>query len=427
MVKHVFVVCLCLFMPISAYAVNDGSQWAKAFQGLLVVSSLEQTFDGGFVATSGDRFIRLDSSGQLQWAKRYSAGADMALQTSDGGFVFVGVAAVRDLDAVVVKLDAAGNILWQKAYGSSSSDEPTAILQAADGGFFLLGLSTRSNYNHTQLWCMKLSAEGSILWQKTYGNNVNSNWLISAVATNDGGMVFVGTTGKYNLPWVVRLDQKGGIRWQKQFHLERATSITATADGGFVVGGWSSQPGVRLTGWALKLDANGALQWQTGFQPGFQKDSQDSNYPYVVVSAVRQEKDGHILVMGTVRESEDHSEIWTARLDSNGKMFWQKAFGQSGATTFLLVAIHDTPDDGTVFTATRYRNSTTGDVVVARTASNGMVCGAFRGSLQVSNYDISLKSEATRVGSRKNTFAMRTIHVTQAPVHIKVTDLCAGK
>jgi hypothetical protein len=319
MSKSMVFVYLCLFQAISGQAATDSSHWAEAIhvnQMSAAIRSVEQAFNGDFVAAGQEQihrtqnvlFIRLNPSGEIKWAKSYgskdaSAHVNATLQTSDGGFVFVGrISNQRGLrrDALIVKLDVAGNILWQKAYGTSSSasdDEAIAITQAEDGGFFLLGNSMTPSPpgdGLSHVWCMKLSSDGNVLWHKTYGKRKTSQTLYGAVTTKDGGLVFVGRTSYF--PWVVRLNQEGSIRWQKElllpgpYYNPTPTAITATADHSFIVIG--SIPGYVIpgSGWAVKLGSGGALKWQTRFY--HEKES-------VSATAVRQENDGHILVMGT--------------------------------------------------------------------------------------------------------------------------------
>jgi len=68
------------------------------------------------------------------------------IQTSDGGYI---VAArteslgagyyVLDYDALVIKLDSNGNIQWAKTYGRSGWDDAFSIIQTSDGGYIVAG------------------------------------------------------------------------------------------------------------------------------------------------------------------------------------------------------------------------------------------------------------------------------------------------
>ncbi len=44
-----------------------------------------------------------------------------------------------DEDAWVIKLDANGNVQWQKTYGGKGDDEAYSIQQTSDGGYIVAG------------------------------------------------------------------------------------------------------------------------------------------------------------------------------------------------------------------------------------------------------------------------------------------------
>ena len=132
-------------------------------------------------------------------------------------------------DYWVVKLDAAGNILWQKALGGTGTDVAQAITASADGGYVVAGYTgstngdVTGNHGSSDYWVVKLDAAGNILWQKALGGTgIDQAYAITASA--DGGYVVGYTqsndgdvTGNHggNDYWVVKLDAAGNILWQK--------------------------------------------------------------------------------------------------------------------------------------------------------------------------------------------------------------------
>ena len=72
-------------------------------------------------------------------------------------------------DYWVVKLDAAGNILWQKALGGTGSDQAQAITASADGGYVVAGYSNSNdgdvtgNHGSYDSWVVKLNATAPTL------------------------------------------------------------------------------------------------------------------------------------------------------------------------------------------------------------------------------------------------------------------------
>ena len=76
-------------------------------------------------------------------------------------------------DCWVVKLNATGTLQWQKSLGGSANEVARSVANTADGGYIIAG-STGSNDgdatgNHGGLndyWVVKLNASGNIQWQK---------------------------------------------------------------------------------------------------------------------------------------------------------------------------------------------------------------------------------------------------------------------
>ncbi len=101
------------------------------------------------------------------------------------------------LDGWVLKLSKTGELLWQNAVGGSQSDWLFAGTPTPDGGYVAVGttisLDGDITYHNGQkdLWIVKLNADGELLWQKCLGGSfVEGGESIST--TSDGGLVVAG-------------------------------------------------------------------------------------------------------------------------------------------------------------------------------------------------------------------------------------------
>jgi len=110
--------------------------------------------------------------------------------------------------------------------------------------------------NHGQWDCLvvKLDPSGNLTWQKCLGGS-QDEYAKSIQQTADGGYVVVGYTysndgdvsGNHgqNDYWVVKLNQSGNMEWQKCVggrNDEYAQSVQQTADGEYVVAGYAESP-----------------------------------------------------------------------------------------------------------------------------------------------------------------------------------------
>ena len=90
----------------------------------------------------------------IQWQKSLGGTKDdvaySTCNTKDGGYMVVGFADSEDgnvthhigfYDVWLLKLDGLGNLIWNKCYGGTYTDEGRSITQTFDGGFIFTGLT----------------------------------------------------------------------------------------------------------------------------------------------------------------------------------------------------------------------------------------------------------------------------------------------
>src|SRR5690606_18589800 len=133
-------------------------------------------------------------------------------------------------------------------------------------------------------WVVKLNATGDMVWEKLLGgSNFEFGWRVREISggyiiagstmSNDGDVTgFHGGSGLYGDFWIVKIDITGNILWQKALGGsgdEMATSIELTSDGGYIVAGASNSNDGDVSGnhgnfdyWVVKLDGTGMIEWQ---------------------------------------------------------------------------------------------------------------------------------------------------------------------
>jgi predicted secreted protein len=342
-------------------------QWQKTYGGSSADQggNIQQTPDGGYIVAGitespgGEDIwvLKLDASGNVQWYKTYggggSGGGDHIQQTSDGGYIVEGSIesfGANGEDLWVLKLDASGNVQWQKTYGGSSADEGRDIQQTSDGGY-IVGVHTYGSFGAggEDILVLKLDSSGNVQWQKTYGGSGDdAGGRIQQ--TSDGGYIVGGSTESFGAGsediWVLKLDASGNVQWQKTYggaNDEGVKSIQQTPDGGYIVAGATSSFGAGSADfWVLKLDASGNVQWQKTYG-GNGSDKAKSN--------IQQTSDGGYIVGGETSSFGAGSyDIWILKLDSNGSIVFNPSSGATTANTSATVA--DTSVTGVNTTAT---------------------------------------------------------------------------
>jgi hypothetical protein len=205
--------------------------WEKSLGGVSndYANSIYQTSDGGFIVAgstasndgdvSGNHgssdfwIVKLDSTGSIDWKKCLGGSSDdvasSVQQTPDDGYIVAGYTKSNDLDVSgnhglddywVVKLDAVGDIDWQRAMGGSQYDDGYSIDQTMDNRFVVAGYSSSVNGDVSgyhggafwgDYWVAELSASGNIDWQKCIGGS-NDDVANFIQETSTGGLIIAG-------------------------------------------------------------------------------------------------------------------------------------------------------------------------------------------------------------------------------------------
>ncbi len=264
--------------------------WERAFGGSRNDwgNSISTTADGGYIVVGGASshdgdvycpdaipsegnnawVIKLDGEGQLEWQNCYGGSSyDVVvdiMQTSNGGYIFLGMTDSGDGDADcihgspgdalardmwVVKLDETGEIEWHRCLGGTSADSPRILRPMNDGGY-LVGGNTQSRDGtvvcneslpgtHTVI-LYKLSADGEIEWTECFGSQVD-NYLLSIHIFSDYHYLLGATTRTWGMDvdcdlkgetdiWIVEIQDTTMVGKQEerlrpwQFHPNPATT-----------------------------------------------------------------------------------------------------------------------------------------------------------------------------------------------------------
>ena len=148
--------------------------------------------------------------------------------------------------------------------------------------------------------------------------------------------------------------QAPAIEWQKSYggsSADGANSMKQTADGGFILGGYSCSINKDVTGnhgdydcWVVKTNDTGGMMWQKSLGgSGYDQVDQikpDINGGYIIAAYTESNN-------GQVSGNHGGGDAWALKLDDTGGIVWQKAMGSSGLDFFNSVI--NTPDSGYLF------------------------------------------------------------------------------
>lgn len=315
-------------------------EWEKTYGGVNNerVYTIQQTTDGGYIAAGysysdngdvGGNFgqediwvIKTDALGNLEWEQNYGGEnedrAETIRQTTDGGYIIAGhsfsntdnVSGNNGLvDCWIIKINATGNIVWEKNYGGSGRDRAYDVQQTTDGGYIVAGLSVSNdgdvgaNNGEEDFWILKLSPSGNLQWEKNFGGS-SDDWANSVQQTADGGYMIAGVSSSNDIDvggnnglsdyWLIKLSPSGNLVWEKNFggaDADFGRSIQQTTEGGFIISGISQSSDGDVSDnygewdfWVVKLNPFGTLEWEQNYGgsqidvPSFVQQTTDEGY-----------------------------------------------------------------------------------------------------------------------------------------------------
>jgi len=345
--------------------------------------------------TGGDRDYDLTVAGSTcaarTWVRSYGSGwgerVGDVIQASDGGFVVVGDAFDRnswDSNVWVGKLDQGGNLEWEGVYGEGNGrDEHARAVAETDGGRFLVaGSGEEASSIRSDLLVLTVEPDGWLRSARSRGDEGVSESAEGLARAADGAWLAAGhrpggawvteidagplpdrhpTYGGYSIhaitdgdqgfhgavctaevdtrEWdarVLSIDFPATVRWDKTYGgpgFEEAMDIRAVSGGGFVLAGYSSSWGAGTEdGWVLMLDGDGNVEWEKAY---------GSDQEWERFTSVVEVQGGGFVVVGytsTRTTPDDLDAAWALKLDSQGNILWQKAYGGAGTEEFQAVA-----------------------------------------------------------------------------------------
>lgn len=385
--------------------------WQKAYTivGYSSLRAVIQDTDSGYVFSgsadvAGQKYgkcwaFKTDVDGNKLWEVSANATGyfNSIAKTPDGGYVAAGhrnnfsaAGGYTGTDLVVVKLNASGAIVWEKIFGGGGDDFGSKVVNTADGGYLIAGLTSSSdgdvsaNHGEYDTWLIKVDANGSKVWEKTYGGSswegdgaitatADGGFLLTAYSNSNDGDISGGQGGGDVV--IFKLDASGNKIWTKMYGgsgWDSPASIITTKDGGSIIVGSTDSNNGDVVGqhgsdediWVLKLDNNGQKTWQATLG----STSWENGY------SIAQLADGGYMALGfsigddgDVSGNHGDKDYWVVKLSSTGKKLWQRSFG--GPREELPDAITASTDGG--FVMAGFSGGDGGDV----TGINGVAKG----------------------------------------------------
>jgi len=301
--------------------------------------------------------------------------ADIQL-TADGGCIIAGHTdsfGAGAYDAYLVKLDDQDQVTWAQTYGGKASDYANAVAQTGDGGFICAGLTKSLGSGKYDAYLIKTGPNGNLEWEKTYGGDGDDR-AFSVRQTADGGFIVAGYTDSKGAGeddvYLLKTDARGELVWERTFGGElddRARYVTSAPKGGFLVVGYSVSfaEGKELSAdiYILKIDGDGNEEWARTF------GTTDTDYGYWLEYT----PDGGYVISGyNVTYQVGARDFYIVKVDADGNDTLDKSIGGPLYERSGNILLSD--DGGYVLAGHRETHGETdSDIWLVKTDANGEV------------------------------------------------------
>ncbi len=339
--------------------------------------------------------VKYDFNGDILWNKNYGGTSTDYFQqiiTVNDGYVAVGYSSSTNgdlaslnkggTDAIIVKYDKNGNVMWKKNYGGTRTDSFYDVISVADG-YIVVGRSDSTNGDLSNLnkggydsIIVKYDTSGNVMWKNNYGGTRTEHfWGVSV--DNSGNLIAVGRSDSINGDLtdlnkggydgiIVKYTSTGDVIWSRNYggtgadYFEGVTS----SNNEYIVTGYSPSTNGDLVGLnkggtdaiIVKYDYNGNTIWNQNYggtsTDYFYKVIPDNNDYIAVGFSASTNND----LAGMNKGGEDGIIV---KYNSVGNIIWNKNFGGGPGLDYFYGV---TPaEDG--YIAVGHSNSAAGDLL----------------------------------------------------------------
>ena len=284
--------------------------------GVIAIGSSNSFGNGDWTGVAGKGgedaiIVKYNNNGNVVWRTnfggRYEDSYNSVTAVSDGIIAvgdseifgdgdWVGVTGNGNDDAIIVKYDNNGNVVWKRNFGGRDDDSYNSVTAVSDG-IIAVGNTDAFGYGDwvgvtgngsDDAIIVKYDNNGNVVWKKNFGGRDDDEFN-SVIAVSDGIIVvgysdaigtgdwtgFIGNGSEDAI--IVKYDNNGNVVWKKNFggrDEDSFDSVTAVPDGIIAVGysdafGYGDWAGVMGKGGddaiVVKYDNNGNVVWKTNF------------------------------------------------------------------------------------------------------------------------------------------------------------------
>jgi uncharacterized delta-60 repeat protein len=265
------------------------------------------------------------------WGGSEADGANAAVLDGEGN-LFVAAhtrsfdAAKAYYDIALLKYTTEGELLWQTTWGGPSTEFPFAMAIDPNGGIYIVGYTDSFGAGRSDALILKYDSNGNLLWRRIWGLDMEDE-ARAVVIDSSGDVLVAGSTrvaGGGDEMLLLKYSTDGELRWAKAFGGYNNDAAEAVAldksDNIYMAGRTLSFIDDRYDVMLLKLSPDGEIGWQRSWSG----DTDVDDYADAIVV----NEDGIVYVAGsTINSGEGFEDVLFLGYSQSGDLLWQRTWG----------------------------------------------------------------------------------------------------
>ncbi|MDS0283197.1 PKD domain-containing protein [Haloarcula onubensis] len=212
---------------------------------------------------------------------------------------------------------------WTETFTLGGTETANTTVPGVDGGFVFAGQTTVDGVRDG--WAMKVDEGGGEVWRRSYGGDAEG-WISAATPTADGYLLAGQTASLGNGQldaWLLKIDADGAKQWERPYgdtRDDRASSVITDGSDFVFAGGTNSEGSGGIDAWVMRVDGTGDERWNKVYGgPG-------DDWAF---SHVGTDDGGYLLAGETDSAGSGGRDAWLLKTDSDGDAQWNKVYGGS--------------------------------------------------------------------------------------------------
>ncbi len=172
--------------------------------------------------------IKTDAAGNILWEKTWGGTdwdiAQAATESTDTTYIITGYTYSfhsMNEDVFALFLDSQGDTLFSKVYKRNGEEIPYSIKAIANNQFIIGGSAVKADSADMQAFLLKINANGDTLFYKTYGTSSDDAFYDIALTPDHAFYYAAGITfnpgGITSDAYVMKIDSMGTTQWANQW------------------------------------------------------------------------------------------------------------------------------------------------------------------------------------------------------------------